>query len=79
MDNIKYVTVNHVVDENVQTIWERKVSIPVPDGLTPDEENEFIENYLTEHDRETVSEKNITTVNPWVESNWNYVEKVACN
>ena len=77
MDNIKHVTVNHIVDESVDTIWERKVTIPVPDDLTPDEEYEFIGDYLIEHDRETVSEENITNVRPWVESNWNYVVKVA--
>ena len=77
MDDIRNVTVNHEVNENCTTIWERKVTIPVPGNLTPDEEDEFIEDYLFNHVGETMSEENITFVKPWVESNWNYVVKVA--
>ena len=77
MGKTKQVTVNHVVDEDLTTIWERKVTIPIPDNLTPDEEHEFIEDYLSNHVGETMSDENITSTHPWCESNWNSVVEVA--
>ena len=77
MGKTKMVTVNHVMDETSQTTWERIVTIPVPDDLTPDEEDEFIEDYLIEHAHETECDENITSFKLWVDSNWNYVVGVA--
>ena len=77
MSKTKMVMVNHVMDDTCQTTWERIVTIPVPDNLTPDEEEEFIDDYLHEHTHETVRDENITSLKPLVESNWNYVVGVA--
>jgi len=77
MGKTKMVTVNHVMDDTCQTTWERIVTIPVPDDLTPDEEDEFIEDYLIEHAHETTCGENVTFCSPWMESNWNYVAGVA--
>ena len=64
-------------DGHCQTTWERIVTIPVPDDLTPDEEDEFIEDYLLNHNHETTCGENVTFFSPWMESNWNYVVGVA--
>jgi len=76
MGKTKMVTVNHVMDETSQTTWERIVTIPVPDNLTKDEEYDFIEDYLLNHNHETTCGENVTFFSPWMESNWNYTKEI---